>query len=476
MRTTRAKLALAMLTTVATTTAPLGCREGRDGDDHGPPPAAPAATPAAAAAKVDPDRLAVPESVRSNLGITFARVERRRVASTVRLPGHFELLPSARREYVTPLPARVELLVRQYQQVEPGTPLYRLESPEWLRLRQQLVEEQAAARKAEAGVAVAQASLAEARKAADLLAGRVDALAGAEVRRAELDAQLAEKRASLPRLEAEVAAAVAEHEAARQRFPLTLATAAALTGLSVADLSAEVPTPGGGPLPRWRTIESIEVRAAAAGVVESLAVTSGSWVEGHKPVLTTVDRKALRFRAVGLQADLGRLRDGLPATIVPPRGSGIDPAAAPPRIPGTLAVGLDANPQQRTIELIVEPDRAALDGWARAGVSALLEVALDATAEPEPAIPVAAVIQDELKRIYFRRDPKDPNVVIRTEADLGVSDGQWVVVHSGVRAGDEVVVEGVFELKLAHAARASGSSPGAKGHFHADGTYHEGKD
>ena len=59
--------------------------------------------------------------------------------------------------------------------------------------------------------------------------------------------------------------------------------------------------------------------------------------------------------------------------------------------------------------------------------------------------------------------------MIRTVADLGVSDGRWVAVNSGVKVGDEVVVEGVYELKLVAAA---GGGPRGGGHFHADGTWH----
>ena len=50
-------------------------------------------------AKPPSNRIDLPETVRQNLGITFAKVERRRVASTIRVPGRFELLPTARREY-----------------------------------------------------------------------------------------------------------------------------------------------------------------------------------------------------------------------------------------------------------------------------------------------------------------------------------------------------------------------------------------
>ena len=412
----------------------------------------------------DPNRMDVPESVRQNLGLTFAKVERRRVASTMRVPGRFEALPSARREYNAVVPGRVELLVKQYQTVEPGTVLYRIQSPEWLKLRQQLAEELSAIKRTEAEVAVAQATMAEAQRSAELLKKRIEALAGAEVRRVEIEAQLADKANSVPRLEAEVRAKQAEHETAQQRFPLTLVSAAALMGTT-----PEALLQNEGSTPRWRTISHVEIKAAEAGVVESFGLTNGAWIEANKLVLATINPSALRFRAVGLQADLGKLREGLSAAIILPAGTHADDC----RMDGKLALGLVADPESRTVDLIVPVEKPC--AWARVGISALLEVAVNDSEDPELAIPVAAVIQDELTRIFFRRDPKNPDVVIRTEADMGTSDGHWIIVNSGLKAGDEVVVDGVYELKLASSAKGGVTG---KGHFHADGTYvvHQGKD
>ncbi len=72
--------------------------------------------------------------------------------------------------------------------------------------------------------------------------------------------------------------------------------------------------------------------------------------------------------------------------------------------------------------------------------------------------------------MFFRRDPKDPDRAIRVIADLGVDDGRWVVVNSGVRLGDEIVLNGAYELQLAM-AQASGSAPRG-GHVHPDGSFH----
>ena len=106
--------------------------------------------------------------------------------------------------------------------------------------------------------------------------------------------------------------------------------------------------------------------------------------------------------------------------------------------------------------------------WTRPQVVALAEVVVAGSdANEELAIPTRAIIQDGLERVFFRRDPKDPDQVVRTVADLGPNDGRWTAVLSGLAEGDEVVVDGVYPLKLATSARTVEA-----GHFHADGTWH----
>jgi hypothetical protein len=136
---------------------------------------------------------------------------------------------------------------------------------------------------------------------------------------------------------------------------------------------------------------------------------------------------------------------------------------------GELSLGLVADPDERTVDLLLTPDEVA--PWARAGVSGFLEVDAEGAGGEELAVPLGAVIRDGLTPVIFRRDPKDPDRVIRLEADLGIDDGRWVAVKSGVREGDEVVLDGVYQLML-----ASSGSAQQGGHFHSDGTFHEGGD
>src|SRR5688572_12108417 len=130
-----------------------GCQDEKDTTAAS---AGSAGSAAPASAPAPTNRIDVPEAVRQNLGITFAKVERRRVASTLRVPGRFELLPTARREYRASLAGSVRLLVSQYEEVGKGKPIFRMDSPEWHTLKRELHEAEAGIERATAELAVAQ--------------------------------------------------------------------------------------------------------------------------------------------------------------------------------------------------------------------------------------------------------------------------------------------------------------------------------
>lgn len=472
-----------------------GCR--RDSADGGH-----AAGAAAKGPRNEPapsNRVEIPETVRRNLGITFAKVESRPIAQTIRVPGQFELQPDAVREYRTMLAGRVELLAKQYARVEPGTPLYRLASPEWRELQTKLTQAESSIRQSEAKVASIPLLIAAHRRHEAILESNIalweeriaqleksrasGAVTGDEfvaaqntlaLHRAEL-AEVLEKEADL---EGQIASAHAEHDAAHMQFRMLIATAAMLLGVDESSLcgpgeleehaNAGIHAhtqPTSQPLSRWRTIDLIEVRADAAGIVRSLDLTNGAWASAGSLVVATVQPDRLRFRAMAMQSDLTRLRDGLPGRIVPPRGGTIgalEPIEAP------VFIGLSAVAQERTIELVAAPSTPS--AWARSGISAYLEITT-AGGQNELAVPSSCVIQDGLQRVIFRRDPRDPDKAIRMEADLGLEDGRWVAIQSGVREGDEIVLDGVYQLMI-----ATSGSVQKGGHFHADGTFHAGEE
>lgn len=436
------------------------------------------------------NRVAIPAAVRSNLGITFVTVERRHIERTLRAPGRFEYLPTARREYRTALAGRVELVVEQYARVEAGEVLYRIDSPAWREMQQDLAEAGSSVRRLvakqgtfeplweaherhheilEEGVSVWEERVAQLRALSETGGGRGDDLAQARSSLASTRAELAEVQEREAELAADRDETAAALETATARLNFLLDSAGAIVGRDRAWL-VETVEGRDGPQPRWAAVHAIEVMASEAGVVEEVGLTNGSWADETVAVLTVVRPDRLRFRASGLQSDAGALRDGLRVRIVPPT-----PTSAGRAVPlqdtmeGLLSIGLSGDPDDRTLDLVVVPE--SLRAWARPGVTAQLEIVTDATAQAELAIPLAAVQRDGLIPVIFRRDPANPNQAIRMQADLGKDDGRWVSILSGVRDGDEIVLDGAFQLMLA----TSGSIQQG-GHFHPDGTFHQGDD
>jgi multidrug efflux pump subunit AcrA (membrane-fusion protein) len=412
----------------------------------------------------DSNRIEIPPIVRSNLGITFANVERRRVDSTVRVPGVFELQPLARREYRMTLPGEIDLAVDQYERVEPGDLLYRFRSPEWPELQHEIIVGEQGIESAQATIEVAQARITETEQHLSIMRDRLSALADAEIRNAEIESQLAEIEASLPRLRAELRQSQRTLENAHRTREHALHRASAATGIDESQLSKLIEL-NGSEVPAYQTIDWIEVRATQTGVVEMLAQTDGSFAAAPSLVLSTVDMSMIRFRALAMQADLARFGDASIARIVPPRVRGIKHDDS---INATVTIGLEADPAQRTVSMIAISDETR--AWMRPGVSAYLEIVVDSTSGPALAIPRAAIVKDGIVHVFFRRDPQDPSKAIRVEADMGVDDGYWVAINSGLSLKDEVVLDGAYELKLA--SEQSGASQKG-GHFHADGSYHE---
>ena len=410
------------------------------------------------------NRIDIPATVRNNLGITFTKVERRRVDSTIRMPGAFELQPLARHEYRLTLPGAVQLEVDQYQRVDPGDLLYRFRSPEWPELQHEIIVGEQDIESARAEIEVARARIDEAEQRLGIMRARLASLTDAEIRDADLEAQAAEIEASLPRLRAELRQADTSLANAERTRKHALHRASVATAIPEERLALEVEHQGQ-TVPTYRTIEWIEVRATEPGVVETLAVTDGVFAEAPSLVLSTVDPSKVRFRAMALQADLARLSNGAEARIVPPTTPAI---SIDDTVPASVRIGLEAHPEQRTVTLLATPHEER--PWIRPGVSAFLEVVADSTGPVALAIPRSAIVKDGIVHVFFRRDPADPNKAIRVEADMGVSDGRWVAINSGISLNDEVVLDGAYELKLASEQSGVGQEGG---HVHADGTFHD---
>ena len=298
----------------------------------------------------------LPATIRRNLGVTFAKVEVRRVANTMRIPGTFEFTPLARREYRLPLAGRVELLVDENDPVEPGQPLFRFQSPTWPELLHEIILGEQEMARTEVQIQVDEAKLEEARSNLDTVRSRIRALAELDLAQAELVADAATIEASLPRLAAQLQLARIGLDNARRTRQHALHRAATAAGLTEADLLVPVDGPDGSSIPGYEAIDWIEVCADRAGVVESLDLTDGAFAQAPARVLTTVNPKALRLHAMALQADLPELEGLIQAMIVPPRSPGMAPGEG---IAALLQLSLEAHPAERTLVVLARGNRCS---------------------------------------------------------------------------------------------------------------------
>ena len=426
-------------------------------------------------------RIAIPSSVRANLGITFAKVERRRVESTVRIPGRFEYRPSARQRLHSMLPGRVSLSVRQFDQVQAGDVIAHLEAPRWNAMRRELADLDADGARLQAMLDAFQARRdaheeheAKLRASLGVLQERIDQLeslgnagGGRMTERIQARTALAAGRAELAmniergvELAATKKVTEVDLTSLAEKQALLVQSMASIAGESFGESTATA-------RPDWLGATTIPMRATKGGVIETVLLASGSWAEEGEELLTVVQPDAIRFRGRALQSDIGAMANGQTARVTPlsstKLGSSVPMDAV---MSGSLAFGLSASPTSRTVDVYVTVED--LLPWARDGAAGEIEVVVSGDGPEELAIPLSAVQQDGLQALIFRRDPKDKNEAIRLDADLGKSDGRWVEVLSGVRDGDDVVLDGGFQLML-----SLGGQTQKGGHFHADGTFHE---
>ena len=404
------------------------------------------------------NRIDIPDAVRRNLGMTFARVASRPVAGAVVLQGTVESIPGSATESRVPVAGIATPLVRDLEQVAAGQPIARIESDEWRSLVAQAtasgIELEALARRIEAcrgRVAAADASI-------ELCSVRLAQLERVREAGGASAPQLHEARTALEAQRSARAEAIDDESQAAVDLAAARARHASLEARVVSIESWAGSTTKGDD-------GAIVLHAARPGVVMLERDAFGRRIDAGTPLARMQDPAALEVRAQALAGQVTRVADGAIGRADPVGGAAGMGATS---LRGRIGVAPAVDPASRTVQVVMRPER--IEPWALSGMPIRLSI-LEGSEAPQLAVPTRALIRDGATIVLFRRDPKDADRVIRLEADVGATDGSWTVIRSGVREGDEVVLDGAYQLMLA----SSGSAPKG-GHFHADGTFHEGED
>ena len=251
-------------------------------------------------------------------------------------------------------------------------------------------------------------------------------------------AQAAEIRTLAARLDAVTRAGAKNAALAAELAARHAAYAAATQGLTAVDAATG----------------TFELAAPEAGRVTELLYATGGFAERGAAVLRLTARRPPVVLALVPVADARTWTDGLVAEVGAARGT----------------IRLD---RTRTDGLVGVWVAGLADAPLALGETVRVTLEASTDAASVPCVPSAAVFRDGLAPAVFVRDAHDADRFVVKPVGLGASAGGWTAV-TGLSAADEVVVQGVYELK--QALPALGGEKKVAGHFHADGAFHAGDD
>lgn len=199
----------------------------------------------------------------------------------------------------------------------------------------------------------------------------------------------------------------------------------------------------------------VKVRAPIAGTLAEILIAAGSYLEEGDAMFHVVDTERLWLEASVAEADLGRLLE--------PRGAwfaveGFDRTFAidPDQGSQVVAFGKVVDPVRRTVPLVFEFPNP--DGLLRVGMFAEVRVWAGESVD-DLAVPASAIVDEAGQDVAY--------VMLGGESferrilRLGIRDGDYVQVLSGLEPGERIVTRGAYLVRLA------GASPAAAGHGHA---------
>jgi len=198
--------------------------------------------------------------------------------------------------------------------------------------------------------------------------------------------------------------------------------------------------------------ESIDIPSPISGDVAELHVAPGAWVSAGDPLARVVDGGSLWLDVAVPEAYLGRLGNVSGVWFELENFDGAFELGG-----GALvSIGTEVDPTTRTL-----PVRFAIDNVRRelfAGMTMRAHIVVEAP-QLTVAIPTDAIVDDAGTDVVYVQTSGE--TFARRPVRLGIRDSGYVEAISGVSAGEWIVAEGAWSVKLA------ATSTDSIGHGHA---------
>ncbi len=182
---------------------------------------------------------------------------------------------------------------------------------------------------------------------------------------------------------------------------------------------------------------TLTLRSPIDGTVTRRPFVLGQRVDAGTHLLTVLDASRVRVRFHVPASHANAVGDVTGATFSP---EGSDQAIRADRV---VAIGSTLNPVRRTIPVTVEVENPS--GALKPGMLVYGRL-LQGEAEVGVAVPAEAIRDEDGLLVAYVQIGGE--TFERRAVEVGVTDGIWTVVHSGVRRGERVVVRGAYTIKL----------------------------
>lgn len=401
-----------------------------------------------------PSSVQVDTKTAKRLGIKTESVKRQPLAVGIKTTGQIETLPSQKVEVTTPITGAkvVELLVEPGTTVTKGQPVAVVTSPDLVTLRVESQEKRASATaslqqaqtdlrlaqqnyqryvqiaNAEIATAQSQVSFANEKYTKD----KQLASAGALPRRNALESQtqLAEARTKLTT--ANSRRDVIEAEAQMKRAQSAVQVAQEHLRLSDSIYRTRLQQIGNAPNSKGL----VTVTAPISGKIADREVTLGQTFNDAGGKLMTIVNDSKVFATANIyQKDLDKVKVG--------QRIGVKVASLPNTTFSARIsrVGTSVSGETQVVSVQAEIENA--NGQLKPGMFAELEVLTDKTSTPVTAIPIAAVVDANGKKLVY---VQNGNAYQAAEVTLGQTSADMVEVKSGLFDGDVIVTQRAPQL------------------------------
>jgi membrane fusion protein, heavy metal efflux system len=203
---------------------------------------------------------------------------------------------------------------------------------------------------------------------------------------------------------------------------------------------------------------SIELISPISGtIVSQLGAAVGEFISVERPVFTVLNADTVFVQAHIPEARIGRLSAAKGASLELPEERGRFVPITGEGQGRLIFLGLQVDPGTRTVPLTYEVNNS--QGRLRVGQSVTLHVETTRS-EGALAIPDSAVLEEDGRLIAFVQVSGE--TFEKRDLSLGIREGNFVQVLSGIETGERVVVRGATAIRL---ASLSATIP-AHGHAH----------